>query len=206
MSMHHAGPVTGADNELIDRLLSLIDQAPAYEPMWWMNYGALAAVNVACNVPRPGGDAGRVQFVSDLRDRIEHLVDRGAAEDFLVRALRREIDDFAGKRADVGERNQQAERVRDHLKEVIENSGAREAWRDRMARRIPAFAEMPDDRLIAEAQRMLEGSPLTAPATAEDAASAWASSEAWLDASKEVLGDHVIERWRHLSIQRQMDT
>lgn len=206
MTTDHFGPVTGADNELLDRLVFLIDQSPAREPLWWSDYGALIAVNVACSPPTGRDEAARIHFVRGLRARVEALIDAGAAEDFLVRALRMEVDDFARKRADVGGRAEQAERFRAHLTRVINDPAARSRWREGMAQQSPRYAEMTDDQIIDVARSMLERSPMAAEVTAEDAADAWASSEAWLSRSNELLGDHVIERWRHLSIRLQMDS
>src|SRR4051812_25788372 len=95
--------VTGADGELIQRLMTVIDADPADQPYWWLDASGLLADAVgSCADIVPESDrsnadgtiswehqgsrevVARVVWMNRLRLRLAGLVGDGMAEDFLV--------------------------------------------------------------------------------------------------------------------------
>lgn len=101
--------LTGADGELVERLVALVEDDGGSDD-WWLDVGRVVADSVGgCDdvVPesgRRGADGAvawehlgerevvsRRTWMNRIRVRLAMLVDEGVAEDFLVRSLRDEI-------------------------------------------------------------------------------------------------------------------
>jgi hypothetical protein len=181
-------PISGHPGELIDRLMAVLAD-PA--KMWGRDLGGyvemavggsqLASVMPVTGTPKPGTVAERAiaggarpvdgsEYLAVIRDRLIELVRGGVREDFLVRALRTELDLWLAKMADTGETDQQRREFREM---VAENAGDDEDAQ-RRAKRIEEL--LPDT-------------------TAEAATTAWSQQQGWLRSSREVLSDEVLDGW-----------
>jgi hypothetical protein len=99
--------LTGADGELIERLMGIVDRDPDGVDHWWADVSGVVADAIGgCSDIAPQTDrrsdtgevawehrgnrevVPRVVWMNRLRLRLAGLVGEGMAEDFLVRALR----------------------------------------------------------------------------------------------------------------------
>lgn len=99
--------LTGADGELIERLMSIVDDDPDGHEFWWLDVSGIVAdaiggcADIVPQSTRPatGGVVhwehqgnrevvARVTWMNRLRLRLAELVGQGMAEDFLVASLR----------------------------------------------------------------------------------------------------------------------
>jgi hypothetical protein len=198
-------PITGADGELVERLVALLDRAPDDYPAWWSDYGLMVGIRVGVALPVAYDHQAvpRSVLAESIRQQLMHLIEE-VDEAFLVRALRRDLDDFAQGSADTKAWDDRAAEFRAFQQQVIDDPEIRAEWRDRMTMQRPEYAGMSDDEMIADARRTLERSPMAQPVDADEAGRRWAASQAWLAASESLLGEKIIEHWKHLWI-KQMD-
>lgn len=194
-------PITGEDGELVERLVSLLDRAPEDNPSWWSDYGLMVGIRICVALPAQydAQTVPREVLAAAIREQLLHLVDE-VDEAFLVRAVRRDLDEFADRRGDTKAYDQEVQKFRDFQQQVIDDPEVRAEWRDRLTMQRAEYAGMTDDEMIEDAKRTLERSPMAQPVVADEAARRWADSQAWLTASRQAVGDDVIEHWKHLWI------
>ena len=191
-------PIAGADGELIDLFMRLIDRSPVEHPSWWSDFGLMAGMRVNAVLPP---EAGRPALMGVLRESLERIVDAGAEEDFLIRALMTDLDEYVERIGDTGGYNSHIDEMRHHLQRVIDDPAVRAEWRRVREQQDPTWAGRSDEDLVAEAREGYEsfGNKY---ATADDAVSRWSLRDAWRTASSELLPAAIYEHWGHLNLQR----
>lgn len=103
--------ISGADGELIQRLMAIIDNDPVGDEFWWLDVSGIVAhaiggcADIVPESNRSNADGSvswehqgsrevvaRVTWMNQIRLRLAALVGEGMAEDFLATALRDHID------------------------------------------------------------------------------------------------------------------
>jgi hypothetical protein len=195
-------PITGAPEELIDRLMTLLDRSPAEEPHWWSDYGFMVMVPIGASsagIPDRDQPGDRDRFIADLRRQLVRLCDVGIDEGFLVTSVIRYLDEWADGRGDVARHNERMTRMRERLQHVIDDPVALASFRRTMAHTPSGerTAAMSDEELIADIRRSLETGPFRV-ADLDEALSRWSAADGWREARGELLPDSAIERWESL--------
>lgn len=201
MSDHRHVPapsISGADGELIDLFLGLIDRSPAEHPNWWYDFGVTAGLRVDA-VLRP--EDGRPALMRLLRNSLVRIVEAGAAEDFLIHALMSDLDEYAARIGDTGAYDAKIDDMRNHLLQVISDPVVRAQWRRIREQQDPSWIGRSDEDFIAEARAGYESFGRKY-ATVDDAANRWSLRDAWRSESAAVLPAGIYGHWSHRNTQR----
>lgn len=190
--------ISGADGELVELFMGLIDRSPAEHPNWWYDFGVTAGLRVDA-VLRP--EDGRPALMRLLRTSLVRIVEAGAAEDFLIHALMSDLDEYAAHIGDTGAYDANIDDMRNHLLQVISDPVVRAQWRQIREQQDPSWIGRSDEDFIAEARDGYESFGRKF-ATADDAANRWSLRDAWLSESAALLPEGIYRRWSHRSTQR----
>jgi hypothetical protein len=179
--------ITGEPLELVERLMYVADRAPEHDPDWWLRLGIFLSVAVGCtgalSPPRE-----RQPGMTGIRRRIEHLVDAGVDEAFLVGALRDLLENRLSRLADVGEGEGRADEARAVMQRAIDDPAALADFR----RGIPDLDHVPDDDVRQMLRKMLSQ---FRPIDADSATERWRIHEEWTALRAEWLSNEDLERW-----------
>jgi hypothetical protein len=197
-------PISGAPGELVDLFIELLDRETELDPHWWYNYGSLTLLRFTAGFFTKSMD--RDTAIGALREVLEQAVNQGqVAEDFLIRSLKHDLDDFVRGKEDPAIYNAHTARMREVMEDVIQDPIARARWRRSMAGVDPKYASKTDEELIADARRTLENSVTTRPLSADEVAGRWAESNEWWQLSEHLLPDSIFEHWSRLNTQRAIN-
>lgn len=203
---HHHPHVTGRPGELLDLFMRVIDRSTDRDPYWWYEYGLRVLTRFTVGLfPRDPEQMGREDSMAAVREVLQSAIDAGVGEDFLLQALRRDIDEIVRNIEDPSAFNAHADSMRKTMEEVITNPAARARWREVRSRRQPEYAEKTDDEIIAEARDTIANGLTTRHVSADDALDRWTDAAEWWDVSTHLLPDVVFDHWRSLNIQRAID-
>jgi hypothetical protein len=170
---HSHRPINGAPGELVDLFIELLDRETELDAHWWYNYGSLTLLRFTAGFFPQGME--RDDAMGGLREVLEQAVSQGqVAEDFLIRSLKHDLDDFVRGKEDPSIYNAHATRMREVMEDVIQDPVARERWRRSMAGVDSKYASKTDEELVADARRTLEKSVTTRPLSADEVAGRWA--------------------------------
>jgi hypothetical protein len=203
-SQHPHPPITGEPGELVELFMQLVDRETELDAHWWYNYGSLTLLNFTAGFfPR---DMDRTTAMGALREVLDEAVAHGrVAENFLIKALKRELDDFVRGKEDPANYNARVDRMRNTMQDVIDDPHARARWRRAMASVDVAYATKTDEELIADARKTLTNSVTTKHLSPDDVAGRWADAEQWWMIADQLLPETIFERWAHLNSQREID-
>ncbi len=201
---HHHPPITGEAGELVDLFMDLIDREPEREPHWWYNYGQMVLFRFSRGFFTESMD--RATAMDALREVLkEAITDGGITENFLIRSLKRDLEDWVRDRTDTSIFNKKADQARADMERIVGDPLERDRWRQSLANVNPKYATWTDEQLIEDAERMIESSPITCHVSADDAANRWADAEEWQRLGEALLPDVVFEHWQHLNIKREQE-
>ncbi|GAA2074517.1 hypothetical protein GCM10009725_03870 [Aeromicrobium tamlense] len=190
--------------ELVELFIQFLDRETELEPHWWHTYGSFTLLNFTAGFfpeHMARGDA-----MGALREVLEVAInDGGVAEDFLIRALKRDLDDFVRGKEDPSAYNRTTDRTRETMRDVIENPVARANWRKAMAQVNPTYASKTDEELIADARNTIENSVTTRHLDADAVAQRWSEADEWWELSAQLLPDSLFEHWGRLRTKRAID-
>jgi hypothetical protein len=205
----------GEPGELIDRLITLLDNDALGERMWY-NVGqytqmylggtALSRIDVDTGEEPTPGSVGelirrgrhvvsREQWFEVIRGRLEDLVRSGMYEVFLVRSVRDSIRrslDYTEANIAEGERNR-AE-TREHIQRMLEEPAEFAAFRTMLADADPSAGALSDDEVYGRLRDMSESRPLR-PASVDNASKRWVMLDSWDRQVETVLPDRVFSEW-----------
>lgn len=203
----------GEPGELIDRLISLLDEAPDADPQWWANLGIIVAIAVGeiarlprdpDDPPKPGtigaikaeqhGTASRDEYTGLIRERLGALVRQGLSEAFLVRGLRDELHRWVAHMAQTEGVDERRAQMRERLREDAEDPGAIAEVRNRTAEHEPEAVGLSDEDIR---QRLLDMAARDHfdPLSPEDVVDKWAQMEHLERRCEELLPDSFIDDW-----------
>jgi hypothetical protein len=185
-------PVTGADGELIERLLALLEREPPGTHLWAAKLapvlgaqlgGCLAPLHLDVGIAYDEATLGAAVregrksvalsvYLAEMRNRLKELVASGMSESFVVVAARNYLSDFLGRMADLETFQQQ-----------------RDEQQNALLRRMDAPDT--DEETIADLRRILEVVQATG---LDEPAARVADKGAWADAST-LVSDDVIDEW-----------
>lgn len=199
---HHHPPITGEAGELVDLFMDLIDREPERDPHWWHTYGQMVLFRFSRGFFTQSMD--RATAMGALREILmEAITDGGIMENFLIRSLKRDLDDWVRDRTDNLDLQQEGrsgtsrhgEDCRGHAgaRPVAGVIGKRESEVRDVDRRATHRGRGAHDR----------NSPITRHVSADDAANRWADAEEWQGLGEAVLPDVVFDHWQHLNIKRE---
>jgi hypothetical protein len=217
-----AEEIKGEPGELIDRIITLLDNDALGEHMWYnvgryaeMFLGGAALSRVDPDTgkePAPGSVGelmrrgrqvvSREQWFELIRGRFGELVQSGMNEAFLVRSVRdsiRPLLDYSGPEISESERNR-AE-TREHIQRMLEDPAELAAFRTLRADKDPSAEALSDDEVKAQLRRMVEGR-LLRPMSADDVSDRWVALENWDRQTDSFLPDRVFSEWTHLIATR----
>lgn len=202
---HHSHrPIVGLPGELVDLFMALVDRESQLEPHWWHTYGSFTLLNFTAGFFPP--DMSRADAMTGLREVLEYAINRGqVSEDFLVKALKRELDDYVHGKQDPAQYNARVDKMRETMQNVIDDPIARDRWRRAMASSNPEWATKSDAEVIGDARKALENSVTTRHLSPDDVAARWAEAGEWWDVAGELLPDHIFEHWAYLKNKRDID-
>jgi hypothetical protein len=201
---HSHPPISGASGELVNLFMELLDRETEFDPHWWYNYGSLTLLRFTAGFFTESMD--RATAMGALREVLEQAIDQGqVTEDFLVRSLKHDLDEFVRGKEDPAIYNAHTSRMRKTMQDVIVDPGARARWRRSMAGVDPKYASKTDEELIADARRTLAKSPVTRPLSADEVAGRWAEGTEWWRLSDQLLPESVFEHWSRLNTQRAIE-
>ena len=196
----HDKPIVGADGELIELFIGLIDRSPAEEPSWWYDFGISTGFRVNALLPP---EAGRRALIELLRTSLRRIVDAGLSEEFLIRSLMTDLDEYSERIGDTGSYDSRIDDMRDHLQRVISDPAVRAQWRRIREQQDPTWIGRSDEAFIADAQEAYERFGYKY-ATVDDASSRWTLREAWRVASTAALPSSVYEQWSRRRNTREL--
>jgi len=217
-----AEEIKGEPGELIDRIITLLDNDALGEHMWYdvgryaemfLGGAALSRVDPDTGQEPAPGSAGelmrrgrqvvsREQWFELIRGRFGELVQSGMNEAFLVRSVRdsiRPLLDYSGTKIGESERNR-AETC-EHFQRILEDPAELAAYRTLQADKDPSAEALSDDEVKAQLRRMVEGR-LLRPMSADDVSDRWVALENWDRQTDSFLPDRVFSEWTHLIATR----
>jgi hypothetical protein len=213
--------IKGAQGELIDRLIALLNGDALGEGMWY-NVGRYAQMflgGAALNrvdpdtgeEPAPGslGElirrarqvVSREQWFDVIRGRLDDLVQSGMYEAFLVRSIRdsiRRFLDYSG--ADIAEGERNRAEMREKIQRMLEDPAELAAFRTLLADADPSAEVLSDDEVYARLRNMAESS-LFRPTSADDATERWVVLDNWDRQVDALLPDRVFSEWTQLAMR-----
>ena len=193
--------VSGEDGELVDRFLAIFDQEPPNHPRWAFTFAILAAGRIGFG-HGIGPDVPRDQFIRALRERMTDVVETGVAEDFLVKSLHRDLDEWVRERQNLEKYDSDAMDFREVLQQLLDDPEFRIEWRRDHPNPIDPASS--DDEFVANVERYLDDSVLARPATAEDATERWSELQEWERLTAEHLSNETIKRWTFKRLLRHL--
>jgi hypothetical protein len=199
---HQHPPITGADGELVDLFIELLDRkSDVSGTEWWDDHALMAFRNFTLLPPR---GASRELVIGGLREMIERILGAGLNEAFLVRALITDLDAVMAGREDTSRTDRAIDDMREHLQRVIEDSATRDEWRQIMARQDPKYLTMTDEQMISDSQGSYDRFA-TRYVSADEAAERWTDATEWRELRHSLLTDVIFEHWNGLNIQRGIE-
>lgn len=193
--------ITGEAGELVDLFMRLIDRESETDPHWWFNYGQMVLFRFSRGFI--GEEMQRTEAMAAVREVLmDAITTGGIRENFLISALKADLDSFVRNREDPAQFNERADLMRARMQEVIEDPESRARWQSAMAKVDPKYAAWTEDQLIEDAKRALEDSMLTRHVSADDALTRWSGGAEWWSRSNELLPDTAFEHWERLNIRR----
>jgi hypothetical protein len=168
---------------------------------WWWSLSVLTGGLVGASISMPD-ETSRADTIAALGQRLTALIDDDVEEAFLVRSLRRVLDDWFEKRADIADANRIAAQFREARDRLIQDPVALQEIRDEFLEEDPAAASMTAEDVV----RRLEanGSKFVQPVDADDARQRWAAASEWQRLVAESLSDLHIERWQFRRLARDL--
>jgi len=178
---HARGGDRGEQGELIDRLITLLDNDALGEHMWYSvsRYAQMFIGGAALNrvdpdtgeEPAPGSVGelmrrgrqvlSREQWFEVIRGRLGDLVQSGMSKAFLVRSVRdsiRRMLDYSG--AEIGESERDRAEMRERIQRMLEDSAELAVFRTLLADADPSAEALSDDEVSARLRRIAESGVL----------------------------------------------
>ena len=118
-------------------------------------------------------------------------MDAGVAEDFLVRSVHRELDQWVRSRQGLEKHDQDAIDLRETLRHLRDDAEFRAEWR----RAQDKGSGTTDEELLADVEAFPNDSTLAQPAAVEDATERWSELQEWERLTEEYLSEQVVEDW-----------